>query len=75
MQNFLDAGKPPICISFGSMVNRDAERIDSVVNEVLRRTNNRGIILSGWSEVMQHPSDHVLYLMLYLMIGCYRIVI
>lgn len=62
LQNFLDVGKPPICISFGSMVNREAERIDSVVNEALSRTNNRGIILSGWSEVKQHTSDDVLYL-------------
>ena len=41
--------KPPVCITFGSMVNRDAERIDRVVRESLRQTDNRGIILSGWS--------------------------
>jgi sterol 3beta-glucosyltransferase len=44
------------------MVNRDAERIDKIVRDTLKGTNNRGIILSGWSEVKQHTSDHVLYL-------------
>ncbi len=59
---FLKAGKPPICITFGSMVNREAEKIDHVVHESLRQTQNRGIILSGWSGVRHRPSKDVLYL-------------
>ncbi len=31
---FLDAGEPPVCVSFGSMVNRDAEKVDRIVREV-----------------------------------------
>jgi sterol 3beta-glucosyltransferase len=62
LQNFLDVGESPACISFRSMVNRDAKRIYSVVNEALMRTNNRDIILSGWSEDKRHISDNVLYL-------------
>lgn len=62
LQNFLDAGDAPICISFGSMLNRDAERIDGVVRESLRQTKNRGIILSGWSGVKNVSSMKVLYL-------------
>lgn len=62
LKNFLDAGEAPVCISFGSMVNRDAERIDSIVSEALRQTNNRGIILSGWSEVKHDTSENILYL-------------
>jgi UDP:flavonoid glycosyltransferase YjiC (YdhE family) len=48
LSDFLAVGDPPICISFGSMVNRKAERIDCIVREALKQTNNRGIILSGW---------------------------
>ena len=62
LQNFLDAGESPICVSFGSMVNRDAERIDKVVRDALAQTNNRGIILSGWSNVKNNPFDNLLYL-------------
>jgi sterol 3beta-glucosyltransferase len=62
LQNFLDTGKPPICISFGSMVNRDAKRIDQIVNDALKRTNNRGVILSGWSEIDHQVLEDVIYL-------------
>jgi sterol 3beta-glucosyltransferase len=59
---FLQAGKPPVCITFGSMVNRDAKRVDRIVHESLRRTGDRGIILSGWSKVGDHSSKNMLYL-------------
>ena len=62
LDSFLKAGKPPVCITFGSMVNRDAERIDHIVRESLRQTDNRGIILSGWSEIRNQSSRDVLYL-------------
>jgi UDP:flavonoid glycosyltransferase YjiC (YdhE family) len=59
---FLNNGAPPICISFGSMVNRKAERIDEIVREALKQTNNRGVILSGWGGVKQMSSDSTLYI-------------
>jgi len=62
LQNFLDAGESPICVSFGSMVNRDVERIDKVVRDALAQTNNRGIILSGWSTMKNNAFDNLLYL-------------
>ncbi|HUE97792.1 MAG TPA: glycosyltransferase [Anaerolineales bacterium] len=62
LQTFLQKGKPPVCITFGSMVNRDAERINSSVREALRQTGNRGIILSGWSGVKDRSSSDLLYL-------------
>lgn len=48
LTDFLAAGGPPICISFGSMVHRDAERIGLAVLEALHRTRQRGILLTGW---------------------------
>ena len=45
---FLAAGEPPVCVSFGSMVNKDAERIGRAVLASLARTGLRGIILTGW---------------------------
>ncbi len=59
---FLAAGDLPICISFGSMVNRKAERIDQVIRDALKQTNNRGVILSGWGGIMNHSSKDLLYL-------------
>ncbi len=62
LSDFLAAGTPPICISFGSMVNRKAKHIDQIVREALKETNNRGIILSGWSSVTNRPSKDLIYL-------------
>lgn len=61
LTSFLQRGKAPVCITFGSMVNRDAERIHHIVREALNKSGNRGIILSGWSGIEQQPSGEVLY--------------
>lgn len=50
LADFLEAGEPPVCITFGSMVNRQMERICSVVLEALQRTRQRAIILTGWGD-------------------------
>jgi sterol 3beta-glucosyltransferase len=62
LQSFLEAGEPPICVSFGSMLNQDAAKIDHIVRKALRRTGNRGVILSGWSDLKSESSKEFLYL-------------
>lgn len=62
LQNFLDAGESPICVSFGSMVNRDAEKIHRIVHDALGKTSQRGIILSGWGGAHKPSSNDLLYL-------------
>jgi len=62
LQNFLEAGAPPVCISFGSMVNRGEKQINQIVNDALKQTNNRGVILSGWSDISHRISDDAIYL-------------
>lgn len=48
LADFLAAGDPPVCISFGSMVHRDAERNGRAVLAALARTGRRGVVLTGW---------------------------
>ena len=62
LHSFLQAEEPPVCVTFGSMVHRDAERINNVVHEALKQTGNRGVILSGWGGVKDRSSNDVLYL-------------
>jgi sterol 3beta-glucosyltransferase len=50
LRDFLASGEPPVCVTFGSMIHRDAKRIYQVVLEALKKTKNRAIILSGWSD-------------------------
>jgi len=62
LETFLDDGDPPVCVSFGSMIHRNAERIDEVVRGALMKTNRRGIILSGWGKVNRESTNELLYL-------------
>jgi len=62
LREFLEAGKPPVCISFGSMVNKNAEKIDAIIRESLKQTDNRGIILSGWGSAKRESTNDLLYL-------------
>jgi sterol 3beta-glucosyltransferase len=59
---FLKSGKPPVCISFGSMVNKNAEKIDSIIRDALEQTHNRGVILSGWGSAHRESTTDLLYL-------------
>jgi len=51
-----------VCVSFGSMINRNAEKIDNLVRKALEQTGNRGVILSGWSGVRSSALNDLLYL-------------
>lgn len=48
LKHFLEAGSPPICVTFGSMIHRDANRIAEIVLESIRRAGQRAIVLTGW---------------------------
>ena len=62
LSRFLESGRPPVCVSFGSMVNKNAEKFDGIIREALRRINNRGIILSGWGSEKRESTGDLLYL-------------
>jgi UDP:flavonoid glycosyltransferase YjiC (YdhE family) len=50
LHRFLEAGDPPICVTFGSMVNRESERITRAALDAVRSTGCRAIFLTGWGE-------------------------
>lgn len=60
--NFLSAGEPPVCVSFGSMIHQDTERIYRIVFETLRKTGNRAVVLSGWGNLSHEQSANTLVL-------------
>lgn len=45
---FIHAGSPPVYVGFGSMKNRDPQASTALVLEALRRTGQRGVLLTGW---------------------------
>jgi sterol 3beta-glucosyltransferase len=46
--NFLEAGKPPVYIGFGSMVDEQIENATRIVLGALHKFGLRGILLGGW---------------------------
>lgn len=48
LQNFLDAGSPPVYVGFGSMAGRDPQQLTRTVSEAQQRAGVRGIIATGW---------------------------
>jgi sterol 3beta-glucosyltransferase len=48
---FLDAGEPPVCIGFGSMIGRNLEQVTRIVIEAVRESGCRAVLLSGWAGI------------------------
>jgi sterol 3beta-glucosyltransferase len=60
---FLEAGEAPVCVTFGSNLNRDAGRIQQVVLAALAQNGQRGILLTGWGgKLDQETPPNVLML-------------
>lgn len=49
--DYLSDGDLPFCITFGSMVNQDASRINEIVVQALQAAGQRAIFIRGWSGV------------------------
>jgi vancomycin aglycone glucosyltransferase len=49
LEAFLDAGPPPVYVSFGSMPMRDAERVAQAVIAAVRAQGRRVLLGSGWA--------------------------
>lgn len=63
LADFLAAGEPAVCVTFGSMVNREADRIDQMLRAALAQAGQRGILLTGWgSKKNNEPHPDLFYL-------------
>lgn len=51
LQDFLDAGEPPIYIGFGSIVVNDPLKLTTIIFEAIEQTGQRAIISKGWSNL------------------------
>ena len=64
LHKFLAEGQEPVCLTFGSMVNRQIERIQEIFVNALKNTRQRGIILSGWGKwgIPEGANEDLLFL-------------
>lgn len=58
---FLESGHPPIYVGFGSMAEDDPTRMTRVVLEALELSDQRGVLLSGWSGLGNTPLPKTVY--------------
>jgi sterol 3beta-glucosyltransferase len=57
LTDFLAAGDAPVCVTFGSMVGRESQRINDVVRATLAQAQQRAVILSGWGGSAADEAD------------------
>lgn len=63
LTRFLETGAPPVCVTFGSMIHRDADRVAESILDAIRVTGQRAIILTGWDGWKGNAAtDNVLFL-------------
>ena len=48
LMEFLQAGPTPLYIGFGSMSNKEPDKVTDLVLQALKKTNQRAIVFSGW---------------------------
>jgi UDP:flavonoid glycosyltransferase YjiC (YdhE family) len=53
VQQFLESGKPPVYVGFGSMSQDQPERLTQIVIDALEEANQRGILTSGWGGLQE----------------------
>ncbi len=51
--DFLKAGSAPVYIGFGSMTNRNPQQVTALALEALKRSGQRGLLLTGWGGISQ----------------------
>ncbi len=48
---FIEAGRPPVFIGFGSMPVRNPERVTALILEALKQSGQRAILQAGWAGI------------------------
>jgi UDP:flavonoid glycosyltransferase YjiC (YdhE family) len=63
LMEFLEDGPPPVCVGFGSMSDSAPDRMTEIVVSALKKSGQRGLLLSGWGGLTQSDlSDDFLLL-------------
>jgi sterol 3beta-glucosyltransferase len=61
LMQFLESGRPPVYVGFGSLGEDDPTRMTRVVLEALELSGQRSVLLSGWSGLGNIPLPKTVY--------------
>ena len=59
--DFLAAGRKPVYLGFGSMTNRDAEKVTNIMLAAVRQSGERAVLLSGWAGIGNSDLPDTIY--------------
>lgn len=63
LSRFLASGEAPVCISFGSMIHREAQRVTRSALHALAHSGHRAIFLTGWGGWQpESPPENTLFI-------------
>ena len=63
LSRFLAKGDPPVCVTFGSMLNQETEHITRAALDAIDRSNRRAVFLTGWGGWLPDSvPEHTLFL-------------
>jgi sterol 3beta-glucosyltransferase len=60
LDEFIDAGPPPVYIGFGSMTDPDPDQLTAIVQESLKLSGVRAVLMSGWARLPDPGGDRVM---------------
>lgn len=61
VEEFLNSGKPPVFIGFGSNPVSRPEKYSQIFEEVSKATNQRLIVSKGWADLPENNSPDILF--------------
>jgi len=61
VEEFLNSGKPPVFIGFGSNPVSRPEKYNQIFDKVSKATNQRLIVSRGWADLPENNTSDVLY--------------
>lgn len=61
VEQFLNSGKPPVYIGFGSNPVARPEKFSQIFDEVSMTTGERLIVSKGWAELQENNTSDILY--------------
>jgi UDP:flavonoid glycosyltransferase YjiC (YdhE family) len=61
LTDFLAGGPAPVYVGFGSMADRNPERMSEIVVNALQKANQRGILLTGWGGLQQSDLPETIF--------------
>ncbi|KNY26161.1 glycosyltransferase [Pseudobacteroides cellulosolvens] len=61
LENFINAGEPPIYIGFGSMIDQDSQKTSQILNKLISLKDYRFVISRGWANLTAQKNENVYF--------------